>query len=226
LVENKDRLGLTGVGLEHLSRFFVTLSKYEEDRHKEDAQLLIGGVWPLLRPPMDAVSVRVFVLCEVVKSFPQNPEVARRHWHGLGMDTFCEGIIDTAFCLVDKTLPVTALQLAWLNNMPAAVGLLLGAGASATIPRPDTVLPDWDLATATAERDMVCQRGDSATAINAYAQKRWASSSPDIIQSIGDAFQGICDNRSVWRDADRLVRSQVLDQDLPVVPDKARGPRF
>lgn len=215
------------VGLEELDSFFETLALFNEQRHEQECREMVGEVWPLLLPAVEASSyLRLYAVGAFLKHFPSRLEVARRQWEDLGMRAVSQGVVDTPFYPMGQGLLTTALQLAWLNALPAAVELLLDAGASAVRSQPSTVLPNWDLASATAVRDQVCAEGLSTRQIQVHAQQRWATASPSVYATLGDALVSICDFRSKWQGVDQRVRAQVLDHALPSSPSKTRVPRF
>lgn len=224
----RDRsLAHGGVGLAELDSFFETLALFNEQRHEQECREMISEVWPLLRPVVEASHpARLHALGAFLKHFPSRAAVAHHQWEALGMRSLCQGVVDTPFYPMGQGLLMTALQLSWLNALPAAVELLLDAGASAIMPQPTTVLPSWDLAAATAARDQVCAEGLSARQIQVHAQQRWATSSPAVREILGDALVSVCDFRSQWQGVDQRVKAQVLDHALPPSPSKARGPRF
>lgn len=216
-----------GIDYEEVLVFFVALGQFNAEHHRPQAQELMAEVWPVMRAVLEtSVSGRLSVLGAFLRYMPDRDATIRRNWEGLGMQALCEGVVDTPFFPLQTNLSLTALQAAWINALPVAVELLLDAGASATRPQPTTLLPDWDLAGATAERDLVCDQGLSSLKIQAHARQRWSTPSPTVAQGLGDALVSICDFRNQWQGVDQRVKAQLLDHTLPAVRARAPCPRF
>lgn len=216
-----------GLGLAELECFFEVLGNFYEQRHWSDAQQMLDEIWPQVRSVVEkSMPGRLHALGAFLKYFPHPDNLARTRWEALGMNALVQGIVDTPFHPVGIGSPMTALQLAWINGLHVAVELLMDAGASAIHCQPTTVLPDWTLASATVERDLVCAQGMGSLRVQAHAKQRWIASTPTIAESLGDAMVLVCDFRSEWKNVDKRVRAQELSHGLPAALPRRLGPRF